>query len=163
MTKSDKSIHDICVAKIKKSTFMPYDYKLTKFFELNSDFFTFYPDILLDLATEELIISSTIIDSDNYSVLTTRQLITKKKGVLYSGNIDEALVKSYGDFKGYKTDTFTLGLVQLKDGREIKYYIEVGKASMIMIQGVRTLIGTQQMTNLQLDNKTRIWNKQNEK
>ena len=162
MTKPDQSIRDICVAKIKRSTFKPYDYKLTKFFELNSEFFAFYPDIPLDLATEELIISSTIIDFDNYSVLTTRQLITKEKGVLCSGNLEEASDQSYGDFKGYKADTFTFGQVQLKDGRDLKYFVEVGKASMIMIHGVRTLIRTQQMQNSQVDNLTRIWNSKNE-
>ncbi|MBC7864214.1 MAG: hypothetical protein IAF38_14650 [Bacteroidia bacterium] len=163
MTKSDKSKHNICIASIKRSTFKPYDYKRTKFYETNSNFYTEYPNILLDLSDEELIISSTIIDADNFSVLTTRQLITNEKGALSSGVINEASDESYGDFKGYETDVVTFGHVQLKDGCHLKYFVEIGKASMIMIHGVRTLIRTQQMTNTQVENVTRVWNRKNEK
>ena len=147
MTTSDKSIHGICIAKIKRSTFAPYDYKLTRFYESNSDFYSSYPNIPLDLATDELIISSTIIDPNNYSILTTKQLFTKENGVLNFGEMEQASDKLYGDFKGYKSDMYTFGQVQLKDGREIKYFVEVGKASMIMIQGIRTLIRTQQQND----------------
>ena len=45
----------------------------------------------------------------------------------------------------------------------MKYFIETGKASMIMIYGVRSLIGIQQMSNSQVDKVSRIWDKRNEK
>ena len=139
----------------------PYDFKWTKFYESNADFP--YTGLQLDLAENELIICSTIIDGDNYSVLTTRRLITKQDGQLNLGDIQGAVGKLYGDFKGYKDKTVTLGQVQLRNGNVLKYFIETGKASMVMVQGVRTLLGTTQMTNNQVSNVTGIWNKQNEK
>jgi hypothetical protein len=139
----------------------PYDFKWTKFYESNSEFL--YTGIQLDLAENELIICSTIIDKDNFSILTTRRLLTNQSGLLSSENIQGATDKLYGDFKGYKNKNITFGQVQLQSGNELKYFIETGKASMIMIHGVRTLIGTTQMTNKQVDNVTRIWNEQNEK
>ncbi len=139
----------------------PYDFKWTKFYESNSDFK--YTGLRLDVEENELIICSTIIDKDNFSILTTRRLLTNQDGQLSSENIQGATDKLYGDFKGYKDKSFTFGQVQLQNGNELKYFIETGKASMIMIHGVRTLIGTTQRTNKQVDIVTRIWNKQNNK
>lgn len=79
MNKADKSKHDISIASIKRCTFQPYDYQLTKFYESNSDFP--YSDLNLELKENELIICSTFIDSKNYSVLTTRKLITTENGI----------------------------------------------------------------------------------
>jgi len=163
MTKSDKSKHNICVASIKRSTMNPYDFKWTKFYDCNSDLQYTYPELQLDLVENELFICSTIIDIDNYSILTTQRLITKEKGIENVGNLTGATDKLYGDFIGHKGDSFTFGLVQLIRGADMKYFIETGKASMIMIHGVRTLIGTQQMTNSQIGKGTRILDKQNEK
>lgn len=161
MRKSDKSIHNISVASIKRSTMKPYDFNWTKFYESNSDFS--YQGLPLDLTEDELIICSTIIDGDNYSVLTTQKLITVGNGRERAENLMGATDKGYGDFKGYKDDQVTFGLVELQNGDNFKYFIETGKASMIMIHGVRTLIRTQKMTNQNVDNVTRIWNRQNEK
>ena len=138
----------------------PYDFKWTKFYEANSDFS--YSGLQLDLTEDELIICSTIIDKDNFSILTTRRLLTKHDGQLSTGNIQNATDKLYGGFKGYQDKAFTFGQVQLQNGNELKYFIETGKASMVMIHGVRTLIGTIQMTNKQVDSVPKIWNKQNE-
>ncbi len=63
----------------------PYDFKRTKFFEVNSDFTYFGPQ--LDLTNDELIICSIIIDKDSFSILTTKRLITKQDGQLSAGNI----------------------------------------------------------------------------
>ncbi|GER60728.1 hypothetical protein ULMA_28360 [Patiriisocius marinus] len=161
MTKTDKSKHKISIASIKRSTYKPYDYKLTKFHESNSDFP--YSKIKLDLKENELIICSTFIDSENYSILTTQKLITKENGIENVGNMIGATDKRYGDFKGFKDDLFTFGLVELENGTDLKYFIETGKASMIMIYGVRTLIRTQHMTEKNIENTTRNWNRQNEK
>ena len=138
--KTDKSIHNICIASIKRSTMKPYNFKWTKFYETNSDFS--HTGFQIELDENELIICSTFIDKDNFSILTTRKLLTQLDGQLYSENIQGAIDKLYGDFKGYKNKDFTFGLVQLQNGNELKYFIETGKASMIMINGVRTLIRT---------------------
>lgn len=141
MRKSDKSIHNICIASIVRSTFKPYDFKWTKFYDSNSDFP--YQGLNLALTENELIICSTVIDPDNYSVLTTRKLITMEKGQERIGNLMGAIDKRYGDFKGYKDNLHTFGLVELQDGGELKYFIEIGNASMIMIHGVKTIIQIQ--------------------
>lgn len=161
MTKTDKSKHNICIASIKRSVMKPYDFKWTRFYEFNSEFP--YSGLNLELDDNELLICSTVIDANNYSILTTQRLITKEKGETITGSMNGTIDKSYGDFKGlrYKLP-FTFGKIWLADGIEFKYFIETGKASMVMIHGVRTLIRIQIMKNTQVENLTRIWNKQSE-
>lgn len=160
MVTSDKSKHNICIASIKRSTMKPYDFKYTMFYETNSDFP--YTGLQLDLTQNELIICSTFIDADNYSILTTQRLITKQNRQIQIGNIEGATDKLYGDFKGYKDKMFTFGHIQLQNGSDLDYFIESGKASMIMIHGVRTLIRTSEKTDTQVDKAAGIWYKQNE-
>lgn len=135
--KTDKSLHNVCIASIKRSTIKPYDFKWTKFYENNSDFLQ--TTLLVDLEEHELIICSTIIDSSNFSVLTTRRLITKKDGELNFVIIKEANNKFYGDIKGYRDKEITSGAVRLKNGQEMSYFVETGRASMVMVSGVKTL------------------------
>jgi hypothetical protein len=137
MEKSDKSIHNICVASIKRHTRTPYEFKWTRFYEENITF----PEIEIELSENELVICSTVIDKDNFSVLTSQKLTTKESGVLLSGKMNGATDRLYGDFKGYQRGLFTFGVVQLDNGNELKYFIETGRASMVMIYGVRTRIG----------------------
>lgn len=159
MTKSDKSKHTICIASIKRKTFQPYNYKWTKFYESNSDFP--HSQFHLNLTQNELIICSTIIDADNYSILTTQKLITNENGIENVGNLIDSTLKRSRDFKGLDGKLFTFGILKLKNEMELKYFIETGKASMIMIHGIKTLIQTQQMTIKNIENVTRVWSKQN--
>ena len=162
MKKSDKSKHVICIASIKRKTFKPYDdYTWTRFYESNSDFP--YSQISLNLTQNELIICSTIIDSDNYSILTTQKLITHENGIENIGNLTGSTLKHPGDFKGVNGQLYTFGLLKLESGKALKYFIETGKASMIMIYGIKTLIQTQQMTIKNIENVTRVWSKENKK
>lgn len=161
MTKTDKAKHNISIASIKRSTMKPYNFKWTKFYESNSDFT--YSRFKFDLIENELIICSTIIDSDNYSILTTQKLITSENGIKSIGNLIGAKNKGYGDFKGFNNKPFIFGLVLLENGTNLKYFIETGKASMIMIHGIRTFIKIQQMSSKNIENITRIYNKQNQK
>lgn len=161
MTKTDKSKHTISIASIKRSTIKPFGYKWTKFYESNSDFVDV--GIKIELNENELVICSTIVDSENYSVLTTQRLITKENGTEIVGNLIGATDKDYGDFKGFKDDSFTFGIIELENGINLKYFIETGKASMIMICGVRTIIRTEHMTEKNVENTTRNWNRQNQK
>lgn len=144
MSKTDKSKHDISIAAIKRSANKPYDYKWTRFYESNSDFA--FSEIKFDLAENELIVCSTIIDSENYSILTTQKIVTKEDGIEYVGDLLGAKDKLYGTFKGGTNNFYTFGRIELKSGEELKYFIETGKASMIMIYGVRTIIRTGKMS-----------------
>ncbi|WP_196888265.1 hypothetical protein [Aureivirga sp. CE67] len=159
MKKTDKSIHNISLASIKRSTMKPYDFKWTKFYESNLDFH--YEGLSLNLTEDELIICSTLIDGENYSVLTTQKLITVVEGRERAESLLGATDIGYGDFKEYKDIQVSFGFVKLENGDDLKYFIETGKASMIMIHGVRTLIRTQKMTNQNVENVTRIWNRKN--
>ena len=123
----------------------PYDFKWTKFYESNIDFH--YTGLFHVNSENELIICSTVIDNDNYSILTTRQLITRQEGHLSVGEIHGATDNLYGDFKGYEDEAITFGHVKLRNGEDLKYFIEIGKASMVMIHGVRTLLMVTQTEN----------------
>lgn len=141
MKKTDQSKHRICISKIKRSTIQPYDvFQWTKFYEDNHTFFDAYSNIPIQLKEEELLICSTIIDFNNYSILTTQKLITSENGVLESGLIMHAENGWYGNFKGHGNEKFTFGKIILENGKTLKYFIETGKASMIMVYGVKTLI-----------------------
>jgi hypothetical protein len=163
MPKTDNSIHNICIAAIKRSTMKPYDFKWTRFYEENVDLSILFPGIEVDLSPDELVICSTLIDSDNFSILTTQKLITKEKGSLVYGSLLGATNKLYGDFKGIRNkEPFTFGMVQLENGSDLKYFIETGKASMVMIYGVSTWIQINAMTTGQVDKVARIWTRRNE-
>ncbi|MCC3216517.1 hypothetical protein LIV57_14720 [Chryseobacterium sp. X308] len=141
MKKTDRAKHRICISKIKRRTIQPYDvFQWTSFYEDNQTFFNAYPNIPIQLKEEELLICSTIIDLDNYSILTTQKLITSEKGVLESGLIIHAENGLYGNFKGHGNEKFTFGKIILENGKILKYFIETGKASMVMVNGVKTLI-----------------------
>ena len=98
MRKSDKSIHNISITSIKRSTMKSYDFKWTKFYESNNDFQ--YPGLQLRLAENELIICSTVVDSENYSILTTQKLIINENGITNIGNLIGAILKPNGILKG---------------------------------------------------------------
>ncbi|WP_143160078.1 hypothetical protein [Chitinophaga jiangningensis] len=141
----------------------PYDFKWTRFYTDNAEFIQWYSGIEIELSENELVICSTIIDADNFSVLTTRKLVTKENGTLMAGNRIGAKDKSHGDFKDYYAKKpLTFGSILLDNGRDLKYFIEVHKASMVMIHGVRTWIRTESMTNDQVEKVARIWTRQNE-
>lgn len=147
MRKSDKSIHNITIAAIKRSTIQPYEnFKWTKFYESNAEFL--YKGLKLDIEAHELIICSTIINDKNYSILTTQKLITGQNGIKSFGSLLNAKNKGYGNFKGHENESFTLGSVALENGYELSYFIETGKASMVMIRGIRTSISLQSQHKL---------------
>jgi hypothetical protein len=140
MIKKDSSIHQVCIASIRRHTMKPFNYKWTRFYETNLEFENINYGLIEKLETEELVICSTIVDKENCSVLTTRRLITRENKQMIEGDIGTAKYKSYGKFKGAKNLEITFGEIYLEEGREMKYFIETGKASMVMIYGVKTRI-----------------------
>ncbi len=81
MQKSDESIRRICVASIKRHTMKPIDYPLTKIFETQ---------LLVDIdktissvfrhIENELPIALTHVDKTNWTLLTTRQIVSNING-----------------------------------------------------------------------------------
>ena len=122
---------------------MQTNYKWTRFYEDNAVFEKIYPQINIAPTEYELVICSTVIDTDNYSILTTLRLFTKENGIEHAADLAGARNKLYGDFKGTRSQPFTFGIIQTANGADVRYFIETGKASMIMIYGVKTLINIQ--------------------
>lgn len=160
MTKTDQSKHNICLAAIKRKTIKPYDFKWTRFYESNAEFA--YVGLPFDLAENELYICSVMIDADNYSILTTQRLITTEKGQMSIGIIEESKINGFGDFKGHDDGPLTLGQLLLSDGFILNYFMETGRASMVMIHALQKLFWTKNLTVVQIEKVTRIWNKQND-
>jgi hypothetical protein len=117
----------------------PYDFKWTRFYEEPPELLNRYPG-LIQLAEGELAICSTIIDKNNWSILTTQRLLTQMDDKLTIGSMDNCKDFLYGDFKGYVGEETTKGSIQLANGMKMTYLIETGKASMVMIHGVRAKI-----------------------
>jgi hypothetical protein len=140
MEKSDETIHGICIASIKRNTIKPYDFKWSHFWETKSDFENYYQGLVTNFEPEEIPICSTVLDSNNWSVLTTRRLITNKASQLTERNIGDAFQRFPGDFKGLRDKEITMGTLEFKDGRKMEYFVETGRASIIMVYGIQTRI-----------------------
>lgn len=136
MKKSDSSIHNICIAAIKRHTIALYDCKWTRFYEEKEAFTGLYMGMIADLEEEELPICSTVIDPDNWSVLTTRRMITRNSGQLTSAFIREGSCPSSPAIKDTKKETAILSIA-FKNGDTIHFFIESGRASMVMIAGIQ--------------------------
>ncbi|BDD04472.1 hypothetical protein [Aureibacter tunicatorum] len=140
MKKFDKTIHNIVLAAIKRKTLKPYEFRWTNLYESNSEF----PYVgMLKFSEEELLICSTVIDEDNYSILTTRSLITSERGVRAVNDLTGVKQINSDNFKSFGNNAFTMGVVSFLNGSQIKYFIETGNASMVMIYGVMTLFSLQ--------------------
>ncbi|KXH82847.1 hypothetical protein AU378_10400 [Chryseobacterium kwangjuense] len=139
MKKTDQSLYNICIASIKRKTMKPYDFRWTHFYDSDSSPKLLFQNFPIEFEEEELIICSVLIDSNHYSILTTRKLITNNNGKLESGSLINSKNKWYGEFKS-KTALYTLGEVELFTGERLTYFVETGKAAMVIINGVKTFI-----------------------
>ena len=88
----------------------------------------------------ELPICQTIIDSSNWTLVTTRQIFTCKGGLTKLTKADNVLSWQWNDFKGYKNELYTIGQLELVNLRQIEIFIETGKASMVMIYTITSLV-----------------------
>ncbi|MBD1366754.1 hypothetical protein IDJ77_23280 [Mucilaginibacter sp. ZT4R22] len=139
--KSDKSIRNICLAAIKRRSSRPFDFQLTKIFES-----TTFDDIedafrITRVNKEELPISQTFIDENNWTLVTTRQIITSKQGIQESIQATEVKSWHWNDFKGYDKTSYTLGELHRNGGSDFEVFIETGRASMVSIYAIMTLVG----------------------
>lgn len=141
MNKTDQSLHKICIAAIRRHTNREniHEFLYTSFYPEPSHFTQEIASKLdFTLHNEELCICSTIVDDQNWSVLTTQRIITYIDGKQQEGNMKEAIGNDFGMFKDRKVKT-NFGKVIFPEGKEIQFFIETTKASMIMIYGVKTL------------------------
>ena len=147
MVKSDEQIHKICVRKIDKSLMGDANLKYTQIFKNREELKL--NEVVLN--SGEIPICSTILDEHCWSLLTTQRLITKREGTILTASIESARNLQYGDFKGHEGKELTMGKVETSDGGVLEYFIETGKASMVMVQGVKTRIQIQKRTNVLIE------------
>ena len=137
-----------------RHTMKPVNYPLTKVFET---------ELMVDIDEtisssfrhfeNELPIALTQIDKSNWTLLTTRQIISSVDDNLKQTLAQNVIQIKWGDFKGYKDKSTTLGQLTLDDNTTLDVIIETGKASMIIIYGITTLTGKETSTEEQI-NKT---------
>lgn len=159
MSSRDNSLHNICIAAIRRHTRKPYDFKWTRFYEKSEDFVLLCPGMPVQLLPDEFAICSVVIDPDNFSVLTTQRLFTMEKGKMSTGKMDHASDLSYGLFKAHGKQDTTTGKIGFSNRTEQNYFVETGYASMVMIYGVRTRIQVKMRMTEQNEKFARIWNR----
>jgi hypothetical protein len=154
MQKTNESIRRICIASIKRHTIKPINYPLTKIFESQS-----LSDIDEKISStfshqeNELPIALTHFDNNNWTLLTTKKIISNINGDIKQALANNVAKRTWNDFKGYKEKPITLGHLTLDDNSTLDVLIETGKASMIIIYGIMTLTGQETSTEEQI-NKT---------
>ncbi len=89
----------------------------------------------------DLLIVVTFIDDLNWTVLTTRKIVACIDGKLKMTNATNVKKYEWGDFKGYDKNGINIGNFILDNGDEFPFHIETGKASMVIIYGIKSLIG----------------------
>lgn len=136
--KSDTSIKNISVAAVRRHTIKPIDFSMTTLFDNDQ---SRSPIDQITLSEGELPIAQTLITHANWTLVTTRRIISCLDGKVQE--TDPAKVKSWlwGNFKGFKDTKMTLGELTLEDGSMLNVHIESGKASMVIIYSIMTLIG----------------------
>lgn len=159
MKQSDQTIHRFSIHQIKKHTFQPYVFRWTNFYESNWDFQQLHPGIQMELTEDELLICSTVINAENYSLLTTRRIVTKENGIENPANLEDAIQKTPPLQSKFEKYNYVFGTLELSNKDVFKYFIEAGKAAMVIEYGIKTLLWSQQLTDSQMINLMRLWDK----
>ena len=136
--KSDRSIKNICIAAIKRHTIKPIDFPLSRIFEDNE-----VPDYAqgLTFLEAELPISSVFVDQLNWTLVTSRRIATCLNGELATCSDEDVVSWNWGIVNFSRGNVTTVGQVVLSNGASIKVHIEVGRASMLIIYAIMTLVG----------------------
>ena len=139
--KTDASIRNISVAAVKRSIRQGLVSTSTKIYEgetipegIDSIF------NLIAFYEGELPISHTVIDAENWTLVTSRRIISCIGGII---NVAEAANVKYwdwGDFKASGKTDYTQGYVKLDDDEKVEILIETREASMIIIYSIMTLV-----------------------
>ena len=139
MKKSDEKIKKISLAKVERSYILPFDFEFTGIF--NEEHSNFPKNILSEISLEngEELICSTFINDQIWTVLTSRSILSKEGITKDIHSIKQIKKWNFGDFKGFSKQPFTKGFLFFDDNKVVPVFIETGRASMIMINGIMTL------------------------
>ena len=145
----DKSNKQTCIESIKRFTIPPFQFDLTNIQE-GQEQLDLIRD-LIDLDQDEEIICSTYVNEKLWSILTTRRIKTLE-GVRKKDHILDKLKRfDSGDFKGYSGQKFTKGFLQFEDDVIVPIFIETGRASMVMIYGIKTIFDSTRVNRQYFD------------
>ena len=89
---------------------------------------------------EELPIACTYIDTNNYTLITTRRILTVKDSSRHSVPFEDIKAYKFGDFKGMRDNPVTIGNVTTVDGETFPVFIESRKPSMIVVNAIGTVL-----------------------
>ncbi|MES2772940.1 MAG: hypothetical protein V4722_02060 [Bacteroidota bacterium] len=136
--KSDTTIKNICVAAAKRHTIKPIDFPFTTLFdgEHSGDLSN-----QITFSESELPISQTFIAKSNWTLVTTRRIVSCINGQVRETAASNVNSWNWGNFKGYKGEHTSIGEIKLDSGDVINIHIEAGRASMIIIYSIMTLVG----------------------
>lgn len=114
---------------------------MTKFFE--TEFVFEIPKEILktfNFIETELPILQTFIDINNWTLITTRQIISCLDKNTKSTYADKVVSWQWNGFKGYQKQNFTIGRLELENDETLQILIEPGSASMVTIYSIMTLV-----------------------
>ena len=80
------------------------------------------------------------MDANNYTLITTRRIITLKDGSKYAGSFQNIKTYKFGDFKGMRDNPVTIGSLTTINDEHIPLLIESGKPSMIVVNAIGTIL-----------------------
>ena len=134
--KSDRSIRNICIAAIKRHTIPPFNFLFSKIVEAQDEL----PGAFAAL-DGELPISITSVDNLHWTLVTTRRVVS-----CINGSITECEAKHikswfWGAFNASNREPVLFGELKLEGDDIHAVHIETGKASMITIYAIMTLVG----------------------
>lgn len=144
--KPDESIRKICIKAINKWVGLSNDFVLSRFLD-NGTWQCVgngIPD-LFDIDEKELPIALVFVDHNNFTVVTTRQIITRIDGVIKAMKPDAAINLNTHDFQNWREiikaeHPYTMGKVGLPGQQVFELFIETGGGAYVMIYAVRTLV-----------------------
>ena len=143
MQKTDLSIKNACLSAINRHTISPCNFESTVIYgRYLADKPVHHILVNVELIENELPIALTFFD-DNWTLVTTRRILT---------NLDDELKQIFiteietWDLKNFKDTSTSIILAQIigRGSERIECLIESGRASMVMIYAIGTLI---RMTN----------------
>lgn len=139
MKQSDLSIRNITIAAIKRHTIPPIKFEYSNIYENEDSINHEKIKNKVKLKEEEKLICSTVVNELIWSILTTRRIITLEGISRVEHNLKGLIQRNAGDFKGWSKQKYTKGFLHFNDNKIIPYFIETGKASMIMVYGIDTI------------------------
>lgn len=137
MRKADKSIRNITLAKVKRSLMADAVCKFTRIYDNETMAEVSFTQ---NAATGELPIACTYIDTNNFTLITTRRIFTTKGSLKYSVPFQNIKTYNFGDFKGMRGNPVTIGSVTTINGENFPVLIESGKPSMVVVNAVGTIL-----------------------